>query len=565
MAMYSFGMESFTSETCRGQFGQDDLWLIVTVVIGNRVSDAGFFWIGTPQQAGQGFIGPWVSGPYALDTGESGVATYTVVNLGGSSQEDQSTEIAGLGASVLTAATQVGTAMGSVETAILGVFGSSGELVGGKALPAGVPDCRGLVGVYLAPFTPLASPQGNEVQLSDPISLTAATPASCGAPTQSSAVFSVRLQPNLFTKSTPLTCLAGDYTSTAIPGNTATVEIFGVGQDGLAYCNVRTATGISGAWLPLGQQTFSQTAPLVAVAGAPQRKDLFGIGTDGMIYTLQWRPPGGWGNWTAVSSAGQFVPDTPVSAIAMYGIVILAAVDLHGTAQSIAWNNDSVTYPWAPLPGLSLAPKTPLLVMSHVETVVEVFAANQADQDFHTSRGVSSPTWGAWQSIGGVPPITEPASRRYVGLTFQLYVKPNQSKGLGMLMLRVDGTGTVNKLGWSQDTSWFHRTLIPGIKNSAGGSLSGVAAGDELVLYMVDAQTGRIAAAGWPTPIPFQGDTPWGGWSLLQAGPTFAPDRQVTALAQGTLQTDLFVVDLQGVVRHLGWSTATGWQAWSLL
>ena len=64
-------------------------------------------------------------------------------------------------------------------------------------------------------------------------------------------------------------------------------------------------------------------------------------------------------------------------------------------------------------------------------------------------------------------------------------------------------------------------------------------------------------------PIPFNAATAWGGWSLLEAGPTLAPGREIAAISQGDEQLDLFVVDTGGVVRHLEW--AIGWKAWSVI
>ena len=550
MAMYSFSLESFTAVACRSAGALDDVWLVITVNLGTRTADVVAWTIDLGVQPGQGFTGPWSAGPYQATVGETGVVTYTFVNLSGSSAADQGMLIAELAASLTAAVTKAAVSgpTTAVDAAIRGIFGGTGELLTAPALVGGGTDCRGLLGVYVAPFTAPIAPSITGLQTTDPITLAGTAPASCGTNPRSTAVFSVRGAPSVFSLSTPIAVLA------SAP---ATTEMFAVGMDGLVRYNLRSGSGPNasfGAWQGLWAPTFSQSAPLVALAQTAQRKDAFGTGTDGVIYTMRWTPASGWGDWSPVSVAGQFLPDTPVSAILVDGILSLFAVDPTGVAQSISWKNDAIVNSWAPLPGLQLSRRTPLTVMFCDDPWIEVFAVSSLGGDYHCSRQTTIPTWGVWQEIGQPSAIPEPSSRRSAGLkgfSSSLAIQPR--------IFRVDGAGNVHELG-SVGQGWLARTLV-GLKTAWAGSVSGGSVGNELRLYAVDVQTGRIGEAVWT----LNGGTNWSAWQLLPAGPQLVYNREIVALSVDDSHAELFVVDRDGLVQHLAWAAATGWGGWSLV
>ncbi len=218
-------------------------------------------------QPGQGFTGPWTAGPYQADAGEIGGATYTFVNLAGSSTEDQEKVITALAANVASAVTAaIGVMHASVEAAMRGVFGGMGELLAAPAVPAGANDCRGLIGIEIQPFVASDEPTQEVLGTGAPVTLNGTAPATCGSGPQgtgpqTTAVFSVRRAPSFFSQSMPVTPLAS---------GTETMEIVAVGLDGRVRYNRRAEDGRVGAWQLASQQTFSQSVPLVALAGMPE-------------------------------------------------------------------------------------------------------------------------------------------------------------------------------------------------------------------------------------------------------------------------------------------------------
>ena len=430
MALYSFSLEDLVVASGRSKSGFDDLWLITTVKVGTGPANGTSLLVGSGVQAGQGFTGRWSAGPFEVADGATAVAVYTLVNLRGSTEEDQEKLLSGLQADLGAALTQPA-ASGHEEEAVRRLFGAAGEVIRAPGVDVGAADCQGLVGIHVALFQGLNAPVGDEVITASPVTLSATAPAACGTAPQSTAVFSVRVGPNLFDTATPITPFSADYLE---------MEVFAVRTDGRMVYKVRADSSTFGSWTVLGSRTFTQNKPMVAtVEATTESKWLFGAGLDGTVHQLKWDPATGW------QDAGDLSPGSTYWTLWLNGGGKTFRVDEHG---NILFADSSG---WQVVPGLQTLPGG-WVSSVNTGTRIVLYSLDPQTGVIRQSANTSPITpggWSAWESIplGPAIPSGTPLSTICSGDEhIELFV--------------VDVHGQMCRLGWRPATGWGQWAVI---------------------------------------------------------------------------------------------------------
>jgi hypothetical protein len=170
-----------------------------------------------------------------------------------------------------------------------------------------------------------------------------------------------------------------------------TLEVFGVGPDGVAWYDRQTTPGGPwGGWQGLGGQ-FTQLDVAHTVAGVVE---LVAVGADAVWYNLRIGPGGAWGDWSKIGTGGKQVA---------------AVRNADGTLEAIRVGPDNaVSHSRQASPGGAFGGWTPLggdvqqvVATRQADGILAVFAISSNHAVGQIRQTTPGGPWGSWSGLGG--------------------------------------------------------------------------------------------------------------------------------------------------------------------
>jgi hypothetical protein len=207
--------------------------------------------------------------------------------------------------------------------------------------------------------------------------------------------------------------------------NGATINLYGVGQDGQVYTAwLETNQPSWQGWGPILKGTFAQNTPIAAVVNG-RTINLFAVGGDGQVWWnwLDTNQPS-WQGWGPIPT-GTFSQKTPIAAV-----VNGATINLYGVGQDgqVWWNLKNPNQPWqtwaplasAPLPQNSLFAQNTLIAAVVTGGTIKLHGVGSDDQ-VYTLWLIPNETNRDWTPIGGPFTANTPIAAVANGGAINLY------------------------------------------------------------------------------------------------------------------------------------------------
>ena len=305
-------------------------------------------------------------------------------------------------------------------------------------------------------------------------------------------------------------------------------------------------------WFP-SRAIVPTWAHVAAVSRSLDKLDLFVTDVDGKIRTASWEPAfaDGWQGWHEING-GRAADGMPLHVISRSKDKLdLFVIGYEQVVYTAAWEpaNTDGWHGWWDI-HVARSPGGRITGVARSKDKLDIFVAG-ADGRIYTAfwEPTSTVGWSNWRAIGDVK------------VPNGAYITAVSRSADKIDLFVVDVNGKIRTAAWEPSFGWEWRGWweINGGMATPGAPVMAVSRSkDKLDIFVVGTDS-RVWSAAWAPSATNQ----WFGWFPI--GDVQVPQYSaVNVVSRSTDKLDLFVTDVNGVIRTAAWEPAftDGWRGW---